>query len=118
MCPVYPRLPLTVREVPPNEELPDRPNDELLEPNREPLIELLRDALDPKCDPEVEELPKCEPSIFDTPRLGEIELRVADDEPNIEFRPEVADPLLKLPAREFEATEGGIRSARSACCAG
>lgn len=111
MCPVYPRLPLTVREVPPNEELPDRPNDELLEPNREPLVDPLIEpplveALDPKCDPEVEEPPKCEPSIFDTPRLGEIELRVADDEPNIEFRPEVADPLLKLPAREFDATEG------------
>ena len=53
MCPVNPRLPLTVREVPLNDELPDRPNDELLEPNREPLIE----ALDPKCEPEVE-LPK------------------------------------------------------------
>jgi hypothetical protein len=107
MCPVYPRLPLTVREVPPNEELPERPNDELLEPNREPLIEPpLVEALDPKCEPEVEELPKCGPSIFDRPRLGEIELRVADDELNIEFRPDVADPLLKLPAREFEATEG------------
>ena len=99
MCPVNPRLPLTVREVPPDEELPDRPNDELLEPDRE------LEALDPKCEPEVEELPKCEPSIFDTPRLGEIELRVAED-PDIELRPDVADPLLKLPACEFEATEG------------
>lgn len=100
MCPVNPRLPLTVREVPPKEELPDRPNDELLEPNREPL-----EALEPKREPEVEELPKCEPSIFETPRLGEIELRVAD-EPNIELRPDVDEPLLKLPAREFDATEG------------
>ncbi len=103
MCPVYPWLPLTVREVPPNEELPDRPNDELLEPDREPLVDPLIEpplveALDPKCEPEVEEPPKCEPSMFDTPRLGEIELRVADDEPNIELRPEVADPLLKFPA--------------------
>jgi len=103
MCPVYPWLPLTVREVPPNEELPDRPNDELLEPDRElPVIE----ALDPKCEPEVEELPKCEPSMFDTPRLGEIELRVADDEPSIELRPAVADPPLKFPPCEFDATEG------------
>lgn len=93
MCPVYPRLPLTVREVPPNEEL--------LEPDRElPAI----DALDPKCEPEVEELPKCEPSIFDTPRLGEIQLRVED--PSTLLRPEVADPLLKFPACEFDATEG------------
>ena len=37
--------------------------------------------------------------------MGEIELCVAD-EPNIELRPDVADPLLKFPAREFEATEG------------
>jgi hypothetical protein len=103
---VYPWLPLTVREVPPNEELPDRPNDELLDPDREPLIELLLEALDPKCEPEVEELPKCEPSIFDTPRLGEIELRDADDELDIELRPAVADPPLKLPACEFDATEG------------
>src|SRR5579864_7274037 len=96
MCPVYPRLPLTVREVPPNEEL--------LDANREPLIELLLvEALDPKCEPEVEELPKWEPSMFDTPRLGEIELRVA---PNMLLRPAVADPLLKFPAREFDATEG------------
>jgi len=101
MCPVNPRLPLTVREVPPNEELPDRPNDELLEPDREPLIE----ALDPKCEPEVEEPPKCEPSMFDTPRLGEIELRVAE-EPIMLLRPEVADPPLKFPACEFEATDG------------
>jgi hypothetical protein len=107
MCPVYPWLPLTVREVPPNEELPDRPNDELLEPDREPLIELLLDALDPKCEPEVEEPPKCEPSMFDTPRLGEIELRV-DEEPIMLLRPEVADPLLKFPACEFEATEGEL----------
>ena len=105
MCPVYPWLPLTVREVPPNEELPDRPNDELFEPDREPLIELLLDALDPKCETGVEELPKCEPSMFDTPRLGEIELRV-DEEPIMLLRPEVADPLLKLPACEFDATEG------------
>jgi hypothetical protein len=102
MCPVYPWLPLTVREVPLNEELPDRPNDELFEPDRELLIE----ALDPKCEPEVEEPPKCEPSMFDTPRLGEIELRDADDELSIEPRPAVADPLLKFPAREFDATEG------------
>jgi hypothetical protein len=101
MCPVYPRLPLTVREVPPNEELPGRLNDELFEPDREPLIE----ALDPKCEPEVEEPPKCEPSMFDTPRLGEIELRV-DEEPIMLLRPEVADPPLKFPACEFEATEG------------
>ena len=97
MCPVNPRLPLTVREVPPNEEL--------LEPDRGPLIELLLEALDPKCEPEVEELPKCEPSIFETPRLGEIELRVADD-PIMLLRPEVADPLLKFPAREFDAKDG------------
>ena len=99
MCPVNPRLPLTVREVPPSEELPDRPNDELLEPDREALID------DPKCEPEVEELPKCEPSIFDTPRFGEIELRVAD-EPSMLLRPVVDDPLLKFPACEFDATEG------------
>ena len=99
MCPVNPRLPLTVREVPPNEELPDRPNDELFEPDREALID------DPKCEPEVEELPKCEPSIFDTPRFGEIELRVAD-EPSMLLRPDVDELLLKLPAREFDATEG------------
>src|ERR1700757_4918006 len=99
MCPVNPWLPLTVREVPPNEALPDRPNDELFEPDREPVIE----AVDPKCEPEVEELPKCEPSMFDTPRLGEIELRVA---PNMLLRPAVAELLLKLPAREFEATDG------------
>ena len=98
MCPVNPRLPLTVREVPPNEEP--------LDANREPLIELLLvEALDPKCELEVEEPPKWEPSMFETPRFGEIEFRVAD-EPSIELRPEVADPLLKLPAREFEATEG------------
>jgi hypothetical protein len=103
MCPVYPWLPLTVREAPPNEELPDRPNDELLEPDREPLIE----ALDPKCEPEVEEPPKCEPSMFDTPRFGEIELRVAD-EPIMLLRPEVADPPLKFPACEFEATDGEL----------
>lgn len=100
---MYPWLPLTDREVPPNEELPDRANDGLLEPDRDPLIELLLDALDPKCEPEVEELPKCEPSMFDTPRFGEIELR---DDPSILLRPEVADPLLKFPAREFDATDG------------
>jgi hypothetical protein len=105
MCPVNPRLPLTVREVPPNEELPDRPNDELPDPNREPVIDPPFEALEPKREPEVEEPPKCEPSMFDTPRLGEIEFRVADD-PSILLRPEVADPLLKFPAREFEATEG------------
>ena len=89
---MYPRLPLTVREVPPNEDPP--------EPDRElPVIE----AVDPKCEPEVEELPKCEPSMLDTPRLGEIELRVA---PNMLLRPAVAELLLKLPAREFEATDG------------
>ncbi len=93
MCPVYPRVPLTVREVPPKEDP--------LEPDRElPVIE----ALDPKCEPEVEELPKCEPSMFDSPRFGEIELRVED--PSMLLRPEVADPLLKFPAREFDATEG------------
>ena len=98
MCPVYPRLPLTVREVPPSEEP--------LDANRDPLIDLLLvEALDPKCEPELDELPKCEPSMFDTPRLGEIELRVAD-EPSIEPRPEVADPLLKFPEWEFDATEG------------
>jgi hypothetical protein len=98
MCPVNPRLPLTDREVPPNEEPFDA--------NRDPLIELLLvEALDPKCEPEVEEPPKCEPSMFDTPRLGEIELRVAD-EPSMLLRPEVADPPLKFPAREFDATEG------------
>ena len=43
--------------------------------------------------------------MFDTPRLGEIELRVADD-PSMLLRPEVADPLLKFPACEFDATEG------------
>jgi len=107
MCPVNPWLPLTVREVPPNEELPDRPNDKLFEPDREPLIELLLDALDPKCEPEVEEPPKCEPSMFDTPRLGEIELRV-DEEPIMLLRPEVADPPLKFPACEFEATDGEL----------
>ena len=37
---------------------------------------------------EVEELPKCEPSMLDTPRLGEIELRVA---PNMLLRPAVAE---------------------------
>jgi hypothetical protein len=99
MCPVNPRLPLTVREVPLNDELPERLNDELFEPNRE------LETLEPKREPEVEELPKCEPSIFDTPRFGEIELRVAD-EPSMLLRPEVADPLLKFPARVFEATEG------------
>src|SRR5579862_6947721 len=101
MCPVNPRLPLTVREVPPSEEP--------LDANREPPIELLLvEALDPKRDPEVEEPPKCEPSMFDTPRLGEIELRDADDEPSIEPRPAVADPLLKFPACEFEATDGEL----------
>src|ERR1700746_1958847 len=89
MCPVNPWLPLTVREVPPNEEP--------LDANREPLIELLLDAFDPKCEPEVEEPPKCEPSMFDTPRLGEIELRVDDDEPSIELRPAAAAPPLKFP---------------------
>jgi hypothetical protein len=94
MCPVNPWLPLTVRELPPSEDA--------LDPDRElPVIE----ALDPKCEPEVEEPAKCEPSMFDTPRLGEIELRVAD-EPAMLLRPEVADPLLKFPAREFDATEG------------
>jgi len=84
MCPVNPRLPLTVREVPPNEEP--------LDANREPLIELLLvEAPDPKCEPDVEEPPKWEPSMFDTPRFGEIELRVADDEPSIEPRPDVAE---------------------------
>src|ERR1700751_647691 len=109
MCPVNPRLPLTVREVPPNEEP--------LDANREPLIELLPvEALDPKCEPEVEEPPKWEPSMFETPRFGEIELRVADDEPRIEPRPEVADPLLKFPAREFEATQGAFASRAAVEC--
>ena len=98
---MYPWLPLTVREVPPNE---DRLDDEPFDANRDPLIELLLvEALDPKCEPEVEELPKCEPSMFDTPRLGEIELR---DDPSMLLRPEVAEPLLKLPERELDATEG------------
>jgi hypothetical protein len=100
MCPVYPRLPLTVRDVP--------PNDELLDPNREPPIELpVSEALDPKCEPDVDELLKCEPSMFDTPRLGEIELRVAD-EPSMLLRPESDELPLKFPAREFEATEGAF----------
>jgi hypothetical protein len=100
MCPVNPRLPLTVREVPPNEEP--------LDANREPPMELLLvEALDPKCEPEVEEPPKCEPSMFDTPRLGEIELRV-DEEPIMLLRPEVADPPLKFPACEFDATDGEL----------
>lgn len=43
--------------------------------------------------------------MFDTPRFGEIELRVADD-PSMLPRPDDDDPLLKFPAREFEATEG------------
>ncbi len=94
MCPVYPWLPLTDRVAP--------EDDEPFDANRDPLIELLLvEALDPKCEP-VEELPKCEPSMFDTPRFGEIELRVA---PSMLLRPEVADPLLKFPAREFDATE-------------
>jgi len=98
MWPVNPRLPLTERDVPPNEEP--------LDPNREPLIELpVSEALDPECDPDIDELPKCEPSMFDTPRFGEIELRVAD-EPSMPLRPDVADPLLKFPAREFDATDG------------
>src|ERR1700746_4032171 len=98
MCPVNPWLPLTVREVPPNEEP--------LDANREPLIELLLDAFDPKCEPEVEELPKCEPSMFDTPRLGEIELRVDEDEdePVIPPRPFAAPG--ETPPREFHATIG------------
>jgi hypothetical protein len=102
MCPVNPRLPPTDREVPRSE---DPPNDDPLDPNREPLIELpVSEALDPKCEPEVEELPKCEPSMLETARLGEIELRDAE-EPSIELRPAVVDPL-KFPAREFEATDG------------
>ena len=60
-----PRLPLTVREVPPNEELPDRPNDEPLDPNRDPLIELFIEAPDPPAA----ELPlACVPAVF--PVLG------------------------------------------------
>ncbi len=91
---MYPWLPLTDRVAP--------EDDEPFDANRDPLIELLRvEALDPKCEP-VEELPKCEPSMFDTPRLGEIELRVA---PSMLLRPEVADPLLKFPDREFDANE-------------
>jgi len=98
MWPVNPRLPLTDRDVPPNEEP--------LDPNREPLIELpVSEAIDPERDPDIDELPKCEPSMFDTPRFGEIELRVADD-PSMPLRPAVADPLLKFPAREFDATDG------------
>ena len=96
MCPVYPWLPLTDRVAP--EE------DEPFDANRDPLIELLLvEALDPKCEPEVEKPPKWEPSMFDTPRFGEIELR---DAPSMLLRPEVAEPLLKFPAREFDATEG------------
>lgn len=68
MCPVYPLLPLTVRDVSPNEELPkeDRPNIELPDPSRNPIELLLSEMLDPKRDPVVDELPKCEPSIFET----------------------------------------------------
>jgi hypothetical protein len=100
MWPAYPRLPLTDRDAP--------PNDELLDPNREPLIELpVSEALDPKCEPEVAALPKCEPSMFDTPRFGEIELRVADD-PSMLLRPDSDEPLLKFSAREFDATEGAL----------
>jgi hypothetical protein len=94
MCPVYPRLPLTDRDAPPNDEPPD--------PNREPPIEL--PVSEAECEPPTDELPKCEPSIFDTPRFGEIELRVAD-EPSA-LRPDTADDPPKFPAREFEATEG------------
>jgi hypothetical protein len=95
MCPVYPRLPLTDRDAPPNDELPD--------PNREPLIEL--PVNEAECEPPADEFPKCEPSMFDTPRFGEIELRVAD-EPSMLLRPDVADEPPKFPAREFEATDG------------
>jgi len=104
MCPVYPLLPLTVRDVPPNEELPreGRPNVELFDPNRDPIEALLSEVLDPKRDPVVDELPKCEPSIFETARFGEIEFR----EPTMLLRSGSADPLLKFPAREFDATEG------------
>ena len=94
MCPVYPRLPLTDRDAPPNDELPD--------PDREPL-ELLANELE--CEPPADEFPKCEPSMFDTPRFGEIELCVAD-EPSMLLRPDSADDPPKFPAREFDATDG------------
>ena len=109
---MYPWLPLTVREVPPNE---DRLDDEPFDADREPLIELLIElllveALDPKCEPEVEEPPKWEPSMFDTPRFGEIELRVA---PSMLLRPEVAEPLLRFPDREFDANEDVFEPGRA-----
>lgn len=111
MCPVYPRLPLTDRDVP--------ANDELLAPDREPPIELLDDlpdalldneVLDPKRDEppmEPDEPPKCEPSMFDTARFGEIELRDPDD-PSMLLRPVVADEEdpAKFPPCEFDATLG------------
>jgi hypothetical protein len=97
MCPVNPRLPLTDRDAP--------PNDEPLDPNRAPLIELLvREA---ECElPADDALPKCEPSMFDTPRFGEIELRVADD-PRL-LRPAVADDPPKFPACALDATDGAF----------
>jgi hypothetical protein len=91
MCPVNPRLPLTDRDSP--------PNDELLDPNREPLIEL--PVSEAECEPDNEEFPKCEPSMFDTPRFGEIELYVSPL-----LRPDIDDRLLKLPPCEFVANEG------------
>ena len=104
MCPVNPLRPLTVRDVPPNEELPneDRPNAELLDPNRDLTELLLSEVLEPNRDPVVDELPTCEPSIFETARFGEIAFR----DSSMLLRPESADPLLKFPARESEATEG------------
>lgn len=49
MCPLYPRLPLTVREVPPNEEPLDANREPLIELVIELLVELLLvEALDPK----------------------------------------------------------------------
>jgi len=104
MCPVNPLRPLTVRDVPPNEELPDedRPKLELLDPNREPVELPLSEAFEAKRDPVVEEFPKCEPSMFETPRFGEIELR----ELSALLCPESAEPLFRFPPREFEATEG------------
>jgi hypothetical protein len=102
MCPVNPRLPLTDRDVP--EDAP--PDDEPLDANRAPLIELPdREA---ECEPPSdEELPKCEPSMFDTPRFGEIELRVADD-PSTLLRPAAADEPPKFPACALDATDGAF----------
>jgi hypothetical protein len=45
--------------------------------------------------------------MFDTPRFGEIELRVADD-PNMLPRPDIEGDPPKFPACELEATEGAF----------